>query len=52
MVCERLTEARLTVDEGVSVNKAFRVFKDAVTAVAAERIKYRTLKVQRKGNAW
>ena len=31
-VCERLTEARLAVEEGVSVSEVFWVFKDAVIA--------------------
>ena len=35
-VYERLSEARMTVGEGVSVSDVFRVLKDAVTAVAAE----------------
>ena len=28
------------------------MFKDVITAVAAEEFVYRTLRVQRKGNAW
>ena len=28
-VCERLTEAKLTVADGVNVSEVFRVFKDA-----------------------
>ena len=48
----RLTKARLRVEEGVSVSEAIRVFKDAVTAVAAEVVGYKPLSVLRNGNAW
>ena len=42
----RLTEARLIIEEGISVCEAFRVFKDAVNAVAAEVMRYRPLRIQ------
>ena len=50
-VCEKLIEARMTVEEGESVSEIFNVFKDAVTTIAAEAVVYRALKNQRKGSA-
>ena len=46
----RLTEARLTVEEGVNVSKVLNVFKDTVTAEIIGYIPLLT--VQRKENAW
>ena len=51
-VCRKLTEARLKVEEGASISEVFRMFKDAVTAKAAEVVGYRTLRIERKGNVW
>lgn len=51
-VGERLSEARLTVREGTSVNNMYRVFKDVVNIVAAEVIGYRVCKGRQMGNAW
>ena len=48
----RETEARMTVEEGESVSEVFRVFKGAVTTVAAEVIGYRAMRSQRKGITW
>ena len=39
-VCEKLRDARMTVDERESVSKVFRMFKDAVTMVATEVVRY------------
>ena len=47
-VCKRLTEARLIVEEGVTISEVFRMYKGAV---AVEVVGYRHLRVQRKGNA-
>ena len=38
-ICERLTEIKLAVEEGISVSEIFRVFKDA------EMIGYRPLRI-------
>lgn len=51
-VCERLREARMTVEEGISVNDVFSVFRDVVTAVAAEVVGYKVCRSRRKGSAW
>ena len=42
-------EVRLTVEEGVSLSEAFRVFKDAVTVVTAEVVGYRALLFSEEG---
>ena len=44
----KLKEARLTVEEGESVREVFMAFKGAVTKVAAEMVRYRALRSQRK----
>ena len=48
----RLTEARLTVGEGINVSEVFRVFIDAITTIATEVVGYRRLRGQKKGNTW
>ena len=48
----RQLEARLTVEEGASVSKVFRVLKFAVTAVATEVLGYKSLRDQGKGRVW
>ena len=50
-VSKKLRKAKITVEEGVSVSKIFRVFKVAVIAVAPEMIEYRSLTGQRKRSA-
>ena len=51
-VCEKLGEARMTVDEETSVNVVFNVFKDVMTSVAQEVVGYRVCRDRVKGSAW